>query len=76
MSELEWLETFGDNLRGLMEERGYSQERLAHETGLSKGTISRYVNKQRVPTIRALNNICYVLNCSMDELANFDELVY
>lgn len=71
MSEVEWLETFAGNLRDLMIEQGYNQEQLSEATGLSQGTISNYLNKKRLPTIRALVNICYEMNLSFDELMDF-----
>ena len=71
MSEAEWLEIFSDNLRDLMNEQGYNQEQLSETTGLSQGTISNYLNKKRLPSVKALVNICYELNLSFDDLMDF-----
>ena len=71
MTEQEWLDIFADNLRDMMRDFGISQRELADETGLSESTIGRYLKKQMVPGIKALVNIAYVLDCSLDDLMDF-----
>lgn len=73
MSEVEWLDIFGDNLRDLMEEKGYSQRDLADATGLSESAISMYLNKQRIPNVRAITNIVYELGLSFDDLLDLGD---
>lgn len=75
MSEVEWLDIFGDNLRDLMEEKGYSQRDLADATGLSESAISMYLNKQRIPNVRAIINISYEFAISPDELFDFGDRI-
>ena len=41
--------TFGQNLRALRAERGFSQEELAALLGTTKQVVSRYENGQRTP---------------------------
>lgn len=76
MSEQEWLDIFADNLVDLLAEKGYSQIDLAESTGLSKGTISSYINKRKMPGIRAIINIAYELDLSVEELIDFGERIY
>ena len=76
MSESDVIDIFGDNLRDLMIEVGISQGELADETGLDKATISRYLNKQRMPTLKAFLNICYVLECKPSDLIENYDLIY
>lgn len=71
MSESEWLDIFGDNLKDMMDEYGISQRELADECGLSESNISRYINKQQVPGIKALVNIAYALDCDVSDLIDF-----
>lgn len=71
MSEVEWLDEFGDNLIGLMNRARMSQRSLANATGLSEGTISKYINGQQMPGIKAVINIAYALDCSIDDLVDF-----
>lgn len=68
MSEVEFMDIFGDNLRDLMEEVGVGQNELAREIGVNNSTISYYINKKRMPTLRAFVNICIALECDMDDL--------
>ena len=68
MSEVEFIDIFGDNLRSLMEERGYTRRELARESRISHVTISRYLNKERMPTAKSLVNLAFALECDLDEL--------
>ena len=45
-----------------------SEGELARRTGLSKMTISRYLNKKRMPTLKALVNLSYVLCVPITDL--------
>lgn len=76
MTEQEWIDIFGDNLLEMLGEANMSQKELAEDTGLTEATISRYINKQRMPTVRALVNIAYSLGCSFDELMDFGDQVW
>ncbi len=75
MTELEWLDIFADNLASMMEEGGYTQMDLAEETGLSQSTISAYLNKRKLPGVKAIINIAYALDCEVTELIDFDETI-
>lgn len=68
ISEVELMDIIGDNLRDLMIETGYSQNELAKESGISQSSINRYINKQRLPSLRAVINMSYVLECSIDDI--------
>ena len=56
------------NLCERMALKGYSQQALAEHTGLSKGTIYNYLNKNATATATALRKISRVLDCTIDEL--------
>lgn len=73
MSEVEWIEIFGQNLEEMLVEANMTQRELADDTGLTEATISRYIHGRRMPTVRALVNIAYSLNCSFDELMDFGD---
>lgn len=75
MSEMEWISIFGDNLIDIMDEKGYTQERLANETGLTQSTISKYINKKQMPSIKAVVNLAYALDCTTDELIEFGDAI-
>lgn len=71
MSEVEWLDIFSDNLVNIMDEYGITQRDLADDTGLSESTISRYVNKQQIPTLKAIINMSYALDIKLDDFIDF-----
>ena len=75
MTETEWMDIFGDNLNSIMQERGYTQGDLADETGLDQTTISRYINKRCMPTMRAVVNLAYTLDCDISELVDFGDRI-
>lgn len=47
-----------ERIRQLMEERGWSEYRLAKECGISQSTISNIFNRNYQPSIASLENIC------------------
>ena len=75
MSEQEWIDIFGDNLYEMLYEKGMSQNDLAEETGLDKATISRYISKKQMPSVKAVIAISYALNCKVDDLIDFGDLI-
>lgn len=75
MTEVEWLDTFGDNLYELMQESGYTQIELADKSYLSQATISNYINKQKMPGIKAIVNLSYALDCRVDDLVDFGDMI-
>lgn len=68
MSEVELMDIFAENLRYTMKDVRINQAQLAKETGLSESAISRYLAKERLPNLRAMINICVVLNCDVEDL--------
>ena len=68
MSEVELIDIFSDNLRDLMDERGFSQRALEKESGINHASISRYLKTERMPTVRALINLSIALECDLDDL--------
>lgn len=71
MSEMEWLDKFGDTLKEQLDYFGMSQRELAAEANLAESTISAFIKKQKIPTVRSILNICWVLGIETDELINF-----
>ena len=76
MSEVEFMDIFGDNLRDLMEEVGIGQNELDREIGVDNSTISYYIKKRRMPTLRTCVNICIALECDMDDLVPMYEYIH
>ena len=76
MSEIEFMDVFGDNLRDLLEEVGVSQNQLAKKIGVSSGCISYYINKQRIPSLTTFLNVCIALECDPDNLVPMYDYIY
>ena len=75
MSEMEWLDIFAGNLLDMMVEAGHSQHSLANVTGLSQASISRYLAARQMPTIKAIINIAYALDCDIVDLIDFGDTI-
>lgn len=45
-------------IKSLMEEKGWTEYRLAKEAGLSQSTIANIFNRNTVPSISTLESIC------------------
>ncbi len=75
MTEFELMRDIGGNIESVLEENNMSQQDLARETGISKSTISRYINGNAMPTLKNLVNIAYVLACDISEFVFSDEFV-
>lgn len=73
MTELEWLDIFGDNLTDMLTEHRMTQRELADKANLAESTISDYIHKRKMPGTKAIVNIAYALDCSTDELIDFGE---
>ena len=75
MSEIEWLDIFGDNLVDMLKEARMTQRDLADDSGLSEATISAYINKKKIPGLKAIINIADALHCTIDELIDFGDRI-
>lgn len=71
MSESEWLDLFGDNLRFMLYEANMTQRELADAAGLSESVISDYINKRKMPGIRAVLNIAHALDVDIADLIDY-----
>ena len=75
MGQQEWLNIFGDNLASILEEERMSQRELARLTGLNESTISRYINKLQMPTVRAIINISFTLDWQFEDMLNYGAML-
>lgn len=69
------MDVIAGNLSSLMGEKGYSQRDLADDSGLSEAAISRYLKAQRIPNLKAIFNMCMVLDCEVEELVGYVDWV-
>ena len=75
MSEIEFIDIFSDNLRELMLEHNITQMELADEILVNRSTITRYLNKSTMPSIKALINLSRVFNCDIEDLIPTYDLI-
>lgn len=75
-NEMDWKRRFGKRLRKRMNEKGIGQEELSEITGLSKVTISSYVNGKSLPSLYSADRIAEALSISIDKLLDFPKRYY
>lgn len=75
MTELDWLDAFGDNLVYMMKSSNVTQRELSYFTGLSESAISSYINKRKIPGIKAIINIADALECTVSELIDYGDRI-
>ena len=75
MTEVEWIDTFGDNLADMLKYAKMSQRELANTAGISESMVSDYINKRRAPGLKAMLNVAYAFGCSVDDLVDFEEMI-
>ena len=75
MTQDEWNEEFSANLLDLMRENDITIDKLASATGLSKSIIYKYTDGTRSPGAKAIINISSALDCDINDLVYFDEMI-
>jgi transcriptional regulator with XRE-family HTH domain len=63
---------FGQNLRLVRRKKGYTLDRLAEISGISKRMISHYETRAKRPSLDKINILADALNVSIDELTGHD----
>lgn len=68
LNEEDWRFEFANRLRKKMRRFGATQDTLSEETGISRITISKYLNGRATPSTYNLQLIARALRCSPSEL--------
>lgn len=68
ITEQEWLDHFANVIRAAMDRHGYTNKSLAERARLSESAISQYLNARQMPNLRAVINLAYALQLSVDDL--------
>lgn len=58
----------GSKLKELRKAKGFSQERLAKITGISRVSIARYETGVAVPNMKNARKLAEALECSIDDI--------
>lgn len=75
MRETEWMRTFGQNLKELMNEQNVTERQLARKIGVSQPTVNGYIHGRVMPSVKSLVNIYYVLNCDVNDIFDFGDKI-
>lgn len=70
-NEEEWRMEFAIRLYKKMQVRGCTQEELSWRTGISQGTLAKYVNGRMTPGCWNVRKIATELKCTMADLIDF-----
>ena len=62
-------------IRELLEERGWTEYKLAKESGLSQSTISNFFKRNTVPSISTLELICKGFGISLSQFFSEGNMV-
>jgi transcriptional regulator with XRE-family HTH domain len=60
-------------LKKVLEQKGWSQYRLARELGVSAGEVHRWVKEDYNPTLKTLSRIADVMDVRIEELIEHDK---
>lgn len=69
--EESWRKDFGQQLRKLIADKGYTQEKLSDVTGISRQMLTRYVRGNSTPSGYILTRLSDALDCDIRELTKF-----
>ena len=75
MTEEEWLDIFAENLESIMNERGYTQSRLARVLRISQSSVSSYLNKRKMPSAKVLVNMALEFEEDFSDFVNFGDFI-
>jgi transcriptional regulator with XRE-family HTH domain len=64
---------FGDRLKQARQKKGWNQEQLAKETGLTQASISQYEKGVRLPPPKIMEQLAESLGVTKDFLAGDEE---
>lgn len=73
MTDDEYKHEFGARLRRIMFYKGIGQAELSEHTGIAQPLISKYINGKTMPSLKVLDRLAMVLDCSIEEFLYLDK---
>ncbi|MDE5654838.1 MAG: helix-turn-helix domain-containing protein [Clostridia bacterium] len=70
------LSNIAENLKDLLIEHNLNAKTLSNNLGFANANITRYINKDRVPTVENLVKIADYFKCSTDYLLGLEDEIY
>lgn len=75
MTKKEFMRQFGDNLSWFLKHYQLTHRQLAKAIGVSRPTVSQYINGNRLPPPDVVVNIMQTIGCEFDELFDTSDFV-
>ncbi|MDO4648984.1 MAG: helix-turn-helix transcriptional regulator [Eubacteriales bacterium] len=73
MSESEYAKLIARNLRRIMLEHDKTQAEVSKDLGISKATLSSWMNGTRIPRMSAIDRLCHYFNCTRVDIMEEQE---
>lgn len=68
MNENEYAKVVAKNLKRIAYERGKTQADISRDLGISKQTLSSWMNGQRLPRMQKIDLLCHYFNCLREDI--------
>ena len=62
-----------NNLKKIIDEKGYSKEKVATSIGIAESTIYNYISRERTPYLNTLISLAEFFNTSLDYLVDLTD---
>lgn len=72
MTDEEYRKVVGDRIKTLLRDRSMKHETLAEMVGVSRQSMSMYINGRALPNVRIIRRIAKILNCDVRDIIDFD----
>lgn len=68
MSEQEYAKVIAKNLRNIFYKNNKTQAEVAKDLGISKATLSSWMNGTRIPRMAKIDLLCHYFNCTRADI--------
>lgn len=76
MTEQEWKKEFADNLKNMIRDSKLKRSEFRLLVGgVTAAELRNWLDGSKIPTVKMLLRISDVLDCYVDDLVNFGELI-
>lgn len=70
------METLGEKIKKILEEKGMSQRKLAQKMGISPSSLNQYVRGRKNVGLKIILKLCKTLDVSSDYLLGLETKTY
>jgi len=67
------MENFGEKIKNLRKENGYTQKELAQKIGQAQSTVAYWEQNKQEPNISSLKKLCLLFSVSADYLLDLTD---